>query len=81
LDLDQIDVSLLGEQVLNGVAGHLDPAAVVVMAARRSNRFTMPKCKAPPADRARGTHPRMGCGRSATHAAFNCSDKPVSLDL
>lgn len=77
LDLDQGDVPLLGEQFLDEVAVRFDPARVAVTAARLGNRLTMLKCKAPPADRARGADTKMCCCRSATHAAINRSDNPV----
>lgn len=81
LNLDQSDVALLGEQAPDEDAVCLDPAGVAVTAARLGNRLTMLKCKASPADRARGAHPKMKCCRSATHAAINRSDNSVSKVL
>lgn len=77
LDLDQGDVTLLGEQLLDEVAMRFDPTRVPVTAARLSNRPAMLKCKAPPANSARNADIKMGCSRSATHAAINRRDDPI----
>jgi len=76
LDFDQSDAPLLGEQVIDEVAVRLSPAGVAFTAARLGCRRTMLKCKAPPANRARDANPKMGCRRSATHAAVNRSNNP-----
>jgi len=77
LNLDQSDVPLLGEQLLDEVAVRLDPARVAVTAARLGNGSAMLQRKAPPADRARDADIKMGCSRSATHAAVDRSDNPI----
>ena len=77
LDLDQSDVPLLGEQLLDEVAMRLGPARVAVATARLGNSLAMLERKALPADRARDADIKMGCSRSATHAAVDRSDNPI----
>ncbi len=77
LDLDQGDVPLLDDKPFDEVAVRLDPARVAVTTARLGNRLAMLEREAPPADRARGAHPKMCCSGSATHAAVNRSDNPI----
>jgi len=77
LDLGQGDVFLLGEQLLDEVPIRLDPARVAVTTTRLGNRPAMLKRKAPPANSARDADIKMGCCRSATHAAINRGNNPI----
>jgi len=79
LDLDQGNIPLLGEQPLDEVTMRFDPARVAVTSARLGNRPTMLKSKAPPANSARNADIKMGCSRSATHAAVDRSDRCFAL--
>jgi hypothetical protein len=77
LDLGQGDVSLVSDQLLDEVPVRLDPARVPVTTARPRDRPAMLKSKAPPANSARDADIKMGCCRSATHAAINRRNDPT----
>ena len=77
LNLDQGNVPLLGEQLPDEVPVRLDPARVPVTTAGLGDRPAMLKCKALPANSARDADIKMGCSRSATHAAVDRTDNPV----
>ncbi len=77
LDLGQGDVSLLSEQPFDEAPVRLDPARVPVTTARLGNCPAVLKRKAPPADRARDADIKVGCSRSATHAAINRRNDPI----